>query len=254
MRFLVDGGKKQMQSSLKILLLQARNHGDLAKDEERHSFAEKAGLDVEQFVPYDLLAGTPSLKDVRGYDALMVGGSGDYYVSKGDLPGFDRVLGLLREVVTAGHPTFASCFGFQLMVKALGGDIVYDPQGMEVGTYPLSLTGVGQEDELLGTLPRRFRAQLGRKDRAARLPPGCLNLAFSGLAPFQALRIPGQPIWATQFHPELSGEENRLRFQRYQAGYASVMGEEERDVAATRFGESPETGALIPRFLELVFG
>jgi hypothetical protein len=34
--------------TLKILLLQARNQDDLAKDEERQSFARKAGLDVEQ--------------------------------------------------------------------------------------------------------------------------------------------------------------------------------------------------------------
>ena len=242
-----------MHPSLKILLLQARNHGDLAKDEERASFAKKAGLDVEQFVPCDLLSGTPSLKQVLRYDALMVGGSGDYYVSKGNLPGFAQVLDLLRGVVAAGHPTFASCFGFQLMVKALGGDIVYDSDGMEVGTYELTLTETGRKDELLGGLPPQFRAQLGRKDRAARLPPGSLNLASSGHAPFQALRIPDRPIWATQFHPELSGAENRIRFQRYQAGYASVMSQEERDVAADRFRDSPETEALLPRFLELVF-
>ena len=242
-----------MHPSLKILLFQARNHGDLAKDEERASFAEKAGLDVEQFIPCDLLAGTPSLKQVLSYDALMVGGSGDYYVSKGNLPGFPQVLDLLRDVVAARHPIFASCFGFQLMVKALGGEIVYDSEGLEVGTYDLSLTETGRKDELLGSLPPRFRAQLGRKDRAASLPPGSHNLASSGRAPFQALRIPGLPIWATQFHPELSGAENRLRFQRYQAGYASVMSQDERDTTANRFRDSPETEALIPRFLELVF-
>lgn len=237
----------------KILLLQARNHDDVARLEERQSFADKAGLDVEQIVPYDLLFGTPTLREVLGYDALMVGGSGDFYVSKGNLPGFAHVLELLRDVVASGHPIFASCFGFQLIVVALGGDIVHDQDGMEVGTYDLTLTEAGREDELLGTLPSQFRAQLGRKDRAAQLPAGCVNLAFSERSPFQAMRIPGKPIWATQFHPELSGEENWLRFQRYQAGYASVMSEEERQVAASRFRESPETEALIPHFMELIF-
>jgi len=237
----------------RILLLQARNHDDAAKFEERQSFADKARLNVEQIVPYDLLSGTPTLEEALSYDALMVGGSGDFYVSKGNLPGFAQVLELLQGVVAHGHPTFASCFGFQLLVRALGGDIVYDQEGMEVGTYDLTLTEVGQKDELLGTLPRQFRAQLGRKDRAERLPAGCINLAFSERCPFQAMRIPGKPIWATQFHPELGREENWLRFQRYQAGYASVMSDEERQVAASRFRESAETEALIPRFLELVF-
>lgn len=240
--------------SLKILLLQARNHGDLAKIEERQSFACKAGLDVSQIVPHDLLSGPPSLAQLRRYDALMVGGAGDYYVSKQNLPGFFEVLDLLREVVAHGHPTFASCFGFQLMVKALGGEIIYDPEGMEVGTYELALTPAGQQDELLGTLPPRFQAQLGRKDRANRLPDGCVNLAFSRRAPFQAIRIPGKPIWATQFHPELSGKENRTRFQRYLDGYASVMSADERAVALSRFKESPQTETLISQFLTLVFG
>ena len=240
--------------TLKILLLQARNYGDLAQAEERASFAEKAGLDLEQIVPWDLLSCPPSLGEVLGYDALMVGGSGDFYVSRANLPCFSEAMELMQEVVARGHPTFASCFGFQVMVKALGGEIVYDADGMEVGTYDLTLTEAGQGDELLGGLPRHFPAQLGRKDRAAALPPGCVNLAFSERSPYQALRIPGQPIWATQFHPELSGEENWTRFQRYFEGYASVMSEEERRVARSRFRESPGTTALIRRFVELVFG
>ena len=240
--------------SLKILLLQARNHGDLAKVEERHSFAARAGLDVEQIVPYDLLSGTPSLSEVVNYDALMVGGSGDYYVSKQNLPGFCKVLELLGEVVAHGHPTFASCFGFQLMVQALGGEIIHDAPNTEVGTYELNLTEAGQQDELLGALPPQFLAQLGRKDRAARLPGGSIHLASSERCPFQALRIPGQPIWATQFHPELTGTENLARFHRYQKGYGSVMSEEDQKMTLQRFRDSPETEALIPRFLELVFG
>jgi GMP synthase (glutamine-hydrolysing) len=240
--------------TLKILLLQARNHGDLAKTEERQSFAERAGLDLEQIVPHDLLSGPPTLRQVLQHDAMMVGGSGDYYVSKGNLPGFQQVLDLLQEVVARGHPTFASCFGFQLMAKALGGEIIFDPATMEVGTYELTLTEAGQQDELLGRLPPQFMAQLGRKDRASRIPAGYLHLASSERAPFQAFRIPGQPIWATQFHPELTGEDNRLRFDRYRQGYGSVMSEAEQQLTLSRFRESPETETLIARFLALVFG
>jgi GMP synthase (glutamine-hydrolysing) len=86
------------------------------------------------------------------------------------------------------------------------------------------------------------------------MPNGCLHLASSERAPFQAFRIPGKPIWATQFHPELTGEENRLRFDRYRQGYGSVMSEAEQQLTLSRFRESPETETLIARFLELVFG
>lgn len=67
-------------------------------------------------------------------------------------------------------------------------------------------------------------------------------------------RILGKPIWATQFHPELSGSENLARFKRYQKGYASVMNEKDQQATFDRFKDSPETETLIPRFLEVVFG
>lgn len=238
----------------KILLLQARHVNDTARLEELSSFAEMAGLDESSFVPFDLLNGTPTLNDVKRYDALMVGGSGDYYVSKQNLPGFPKVMDLLAAVVDIGHPTFASCFGFQMMVQALGGRIVYDPDTMEVGTYQLKLSEGGKVDELFSTLPATFMAQLGHKDKADRLPPGVINLASSANSRYQAIRIPGKPVWATQFHPELTREENLKRFHRYLDGYASMMNQKEVEETLARFTDSPETEDLIPRFLHLVFG
>lgn len=240
--------------AVKILLLQARHASDLARKEERYSFALKAGIDEEQIIPFDLLTQTPTMADVKKYDALMVGGSGDFYVSKGNLPAFERILDLLAEVVETGHPTFASCFGFQLMIEALGGSVVYDQDRMEVGTYQIFLTEAGKADELFNCLPGTFWAQLGHKDRADRLPEGVIKLAFNENSPIQALRIPNQPIWATQFHPELTREENLLRFERYLDGYAAFMSEDEMKTTLERFRESPETEQLIPRFLKFVFG
>jgi GMP synthase (glutamine-hydrolysing) len=240
--------------NVKILLLQARESHDAARDNERRSFALRAGIGEANILPYDLLTGTPTLREVRQYDALMVGGSGEYYVSKRNLPGFPAVMELLREVTAVGHPTFASCFGFQLMVEALGGRIVYDEATMEVGTYELSLTEAGQFDDLFGVLPNRFQAQLGHKDRADSLPEGTINLASSASSVYQALRVPDKPVWATQFHPELTGNENLKRFKRYLDGYAATMSQEELDETLNRFIESPETEKLMPRFLDLVFG
>lgn len=239
--------------SLEILLLQARQADDTAKVEERRSFAEIAGLDLNQIVPLDLLQKTPSLDEIRAYDALMVGGSGDYYVTKGNLPGFKQLLAVLREVVDVGHPTFASCFGFQLLVEALGGSVVYDPANMEVGTYQLRLTAAGGQDELFGYLPQTFMAQLGHKDRADELPEGTLNLVSGANAPIQALRVQGKPIWATQFHPELTKEENLKRFNRYLDGYASLMSQYEIQETLARFDHSAEANELVARFLRLVF-
>jgi GMP synthase (glutamine-hydrolysing) len=140
------------------------------------------------------------------------------------------------------------------MVQALGGEIVHDPANTEVGTYELSLTEEGEIDPLLGHLPRSFHAQMGRKDRAERLPDGVANLASSDRAPYQALRIPGKPIWASQFHPELNRAENKLRFEQYLEGYSSHLTPEEQREALSGFLESsPEVHSLLERFLEIVF-
>jgi GMP synthase (glutamine-hydrolysing) len=239
--------------NIRILLLQARHADDAARLEERNSFAKMAGIPEDRVIPYDLLADTPNLATVRRFDALMIGGSGDYYVSKGNLPNFQAVLDLLAGVAAAGHPTFASCFGFQLLVRALGGEICYDPDHMEVGTFTLTLTGDGRSDELFCHLPNTFQAQLGRKDRASLLPPEALHLAYSQDAPYQALRLPGKPIWATQFHPELTRETNLGRFRRYMDGYASVLSPGELQQTLDSFDESPEANLLIGRFVQTVF-
>jgi len=239
---------------LRILLLQARNSGDRAKREEVLSFARACRLEVEQFRSHDLLEGPPSLADIRAQDALMVGGSGEYTVSERNLPGFEELLEVLAEVTEVGHPTFASCFGFQLLVEALGGRVVHDPENIQTGTFRLELTAAGRKDALFSHLPETFYAQLGRKDRASRLPEGIPNLATSRRVPFQALRIPGQPIWATQFHPELDRETNQGRFLNYLEGYGGHLSEEEQRGALAAYRESPEASELLPRFLELVFG
>jgi GMP synthase (glutamine-hydrolysing) len=170
------------------------------------------------------------------------------------MPHFDPLLELLREIAEARHPMFASCFGYQCLVEALGGEIIHDPENIEVGTFELSLTGPGSDDPLLSTLPARFTAQMGHKDRASAHPPGCANLAASERSPFQAFRIPDAPIWATQFHPELSGAANLARYKYYLNGYASHLSKSEVQATFDRFQPSPEASHLLKDFVKLVFG
>jgi GMP synthase (glutamine-hydrolysing) len=241
-------------SSLRVLLLQARNPGDPIREQEVRCFADRTGLRPEQFMPHDLLEGPPSLRAVREHDALMVGGSGDFYVSKSDLPELERTLERLREVAALGHPTFASCFGYHCFVRALGGEIVHDPDRREVGTFTLTLTDAGRADPLFGAMPERFDAQLGHQDRARSHPEGLENLAGSERSPLQALRVPGQPVWATQFHPELDHESSTERLRVYLESYAPDLAGAERARLAAQFKESPAASTLLRRFVELVFG
>ena len=237
---------------MKILLLQARKPDDPAKGEELAAFADKAGLPLSAFVSHDLLLGPPTMERVQAFNSLMVGGSGDFSVATRNLPNLQETLDLLTKVVDLGFPIFASCFGFHLIAAAMGGEVVYNEAGTEVGTYSITLTEDGENDALFGKLPKTFQAQLGHKDYVPVLPEGFINLGFSDLAPIQAMRLAGRPVWATQFHPELSGKDNLFRFNRYMKVYRGVMSEAELTETLNSFRPSPECNTLIPRFLELI--
>ena len=104
----------------KVLLLQGRRADDPMAAHEYACFVDRCCLPVAHVESYDLCDGPPTLSQVREYDALMVGGSGDYYVPDANLPHFEGFLDLLSEVVEIGLPMFASCFGYQSLVEALG--------------------------------------------------------------------------------------------------------------------------------------
>jgi GMP synthase (glutamine-hydrolysing) len=121
-----------------MLLLQARLPGDPIRDREHQCFVASTGLAAEDVVLHDLTGGPSSLARLRNFDMLSVGGSGDFYASKGDLPEFEAYLDFPREVVALGHPTFASCFGYQSIARALGARVIRDSANAETGTFELT--------------------------------------------------------------------------------------------------------------------
>ncbi len=237
---------------MKTLLLQARRPDDPMRAHEYECFLETTGLTSDQLATYNLVEGIPSLSHVREHNALLIGGSGEFYVSKRDLPRFDELLELLAAVAECGHPMFGSCFGYHCLVAALGGEIINDPDNTEVGTYELTRTEASNSDPLFGALPGTFMAQLGHKDRAKFHPPNCGNFASSEHSPLQALRVPGKPIWAVQFHPELTGTRNKERYRHYLEGYTEHLNEQEKQAQMQRFKPSPEATSLLSRFLDYI--
>jgi GMP synthase (glutamine-hydrolysing) len=219
--------------------------------DELLSFAHRLDVPVSQIEPFDLLEGTTSLARVtEGVDAVLVGGSGRFSVTDEEpwlIPFFDT-LGALAD---AQFPTFASCFGFQGLCVALGTEVRPDPEGSEVGTYRLCLTELGRADPLFSILPDEFDAQMGHKDRAMAVPRGAVHLASSPRCPVQALRI-GTRVYATQFHPELTGADNRQRYERYLVEYSTAFGADRAEEILDAFRESPEASSLLGAFRRLL--
>ena len=239
-----------MSDQHRFLLLQARNPGDRVRNEERTAFARRLGVGDDQIVQADIFRDSLDPARLQDVDALLVGGAGEYSVLD-DLDGVRGCISLLTHAANQGFPTFGSCFGFQALVVGLGGTVVADEPNAEVGTYALSRLPAAATDPLFKDLPDEFLAQLGHKDRAEVMPDGVEALACSERAPFQALVIPGTPVYATQFHPELTWNDNRERFERYMDHYGKLFGEKEAQRRLDAHRPSPEANTLLGRFKEV---
>lgn len=237
---------------MRYRLLQARLPSDRVRYEEHAAFVQRLGVRADEVEPWDLLSQPLDHGTALGdADAVLVGGSGAFsvYDDAPWLPGFIDLMGALAD---QGTPTFASCFGFQALVVALGGEVRKDEAAAEVGSFEISLTPEAAVDPLFGLLPERFIAQQGHKDRAVRWPGGLVHLARSERCPYQALRVADKPVYATQFHPELTWEENRTRFSRYFDMYKGAFGESQAQRMLDSFVPSPQANGLLGRFHRLL--
>ncbi|MGM0486898.1 MAG: type 1 glutamine amidotransferase [Planctomycetota bacterium] len=240
-----------MFEKLRFLLFQVRNADDPMRRQELECFARALQCDCTQIQVCDLLREVPTRAALDQVDMVLLGGSGDHSVAKGGhwLP---AALEAMRELHDWSKPTFASCWGFQAMAAALGGEVLTDPKRAELGTTTLHLTEAGRNDPVFSTLPRTFRAQSGHQDTVDRLPVGAELLASSDRVANQAFRIPGKPIYCTQFHPELTREALLERIRVYPEYVEKIAG-----IPYARFAAgcapAPESETLIRRATELYF-
>ena len=235
------------------LLLQARKPGDVMAAHERDCFARALEVPTSEIGCWDLLQGAPPAERLSEQQRLLVGGSGAFSTLD-DEAWLGDFFDFLTEVVIAQkRPTFASCFGFQAIVRAGGGTIVSDPSRAEVGTFDIHVTDAGASDPLLGSLASGFPAQLGHKDHADDLPAGCIHLAGSERSPFQALRVEGTQIVGTQFHPELNREDNLYRYDAYRAAYSGSSADRDDEVVRS-LKATPEATALLRRWADQLSG
>ena len=152
----------------------------------------------------------------------------------------------LLAFVRSGAPTFGICFGHQLLTQALGGSVVRNPRGREIGTVDLELL---ESDPLFGNAPRRLRVNMSHLDSAERLPEGARVLGRTALDPHGAVRF-DERTWGVQFHPEFDGEI----VQGYIDARRDVIANEGIDLGALVAEDVPESAELLRRFARFVSG
>ncbi len=232
----------------KFLLLQVRNRDDSMREQEVNCFARALECQPDQIRVFDLLSGAPTVKQLDEVDVVLLGGSGDYSVAKGG-EWLSAALAAMRELYELSKPTFASCWGFQAMAKALGGEVLTDLSRAELGTVEVRLTQAGRNDQLFAPLGDTFLAPMGHQDCVVRLPPGAVLLASSEKVENQAFRFPDRPIYCTQFHPELDREALLQRVRAYPQYVETITGYS-IEVFAQTCQETKATDLLLSRFVK----
>jgi GMP synthase (glutamine-hydrolysing) len=110
-------------------------------------------------------------------------------------------------LLTSGVPILGICYGFQLMVRDLGGEVRH------TGTGEYGATDLGTADAagvLLAGLPRQQRVWMSHGDTCAAAPPGFGVTATTASTPVAAAEAPGRQLYGMQFHPEVLHTEHGM--------------------------------------------
>lgn len=164
-------------------------------------FLHQGDIDPQQVQIVDLQAGERPLPPEHYCGAIITGSRS---MVTEHLDWSEEAANWVRLAMLQQLPLFGACYGHQLMAYAMGGEVDYLAQGIEVGTLELELTPDGCRDPLVSQLPARFTANLIHLQTVI-APPACATvLARSSVDPHQILRY-GPNAISTQFHPEFSG-------------------------------------------------
>ncbi|MFC3648326.1 type 1 glutamine amidotransferase [Planctobacterium marinum] len=236
------------RAQLKLLLVQIRDKPQV-REEEFDSFVRFAGINSDQLSVlnvFDQPRFSPQLVD--NFDAVLVGGASEASVLEPEVyPFVPDCVQLLQYCKENAKPVFASCFGFQLAVLAMGGEIVRDTADFEIGTLPIQITEAGYQDPLFSGFPNPFYAVSVHRERAPQLPSNCELLAYTEQCP-HAFKVHQRPFWAFQFHPEVDKDILIERLSVFRAQY--TQNAEHFNQVISHAKDTPWSNLLVERFVD----
>jgi GMP synthase (glutamine-hydrolysing) len=138
---------------------------------------------------------------------------------------------LLRHAAGTGVPTLGICLGHQLCAAALGGVVVRNPNGQQVGVLDVGWTDEAAADPLLGPLAGPARAVQWNNDIVVEPPAGAVVLARTAQGEIQSARF-ADTVWGVQWHPE-AGEEICRGWAEHDRDEAAERGVDLEEYVAT---------------------
>jgi GMP synthase (glutamine-hydrolysing) len=114
-------------------------------------------------------------------------------------------------LLSSGVPVLGICYGFQLMVRDLGGEVARTGSG-EYGAASLELTGSG--GVVLGGLPEAQQVWMSHGDTCVLAPDGFTVTASTPGTPVAAAENAELGLYGMQFHPEVLHTEHGIAMLR----------------------------------------
>ncbi|HSV41281.1 MAG TPA: glutamine-hydrolyzing GMP synthase, partial [Nocardioidaceae bacterium] len=116
----------------------------------------------------------------------------------------DGAPGISTDVFTAGVPVFGMCYGFQVMARALGGEVAHTGTS-EFGRTPVRVTAPGT---LLADVPAEHKVWMSHGDTVVKAPEGFSVLASTEVTPVAAFEDLDRRLAGVQWHPEVLHTEH----------------------------------------------
>ncbi len=238
-------------AELRLLLIQVRESEEVARH-ELDSLLDVTGLPENAVWTWNVVSeGDLKWERVAAADGVIIGGAGVHSATHDD-PFTPNLIDSIRRLADEQKPTFGSCFGHQMIARALNGEVITDEEHSEVGCHDIELLEAAAGDRVFGHLwaagTRTFPALMGHHDRVSTLPEGGIELARSEVCPNQAFRVGDLPMWATQFHAELTPARLLERLERYADIYAP--GDDTITKIRGMLRPVDEAASLLGRFLD----
>lgn len=144
-----------------------------------------------EIVRHDITAAR--LKEIAPRGIILSGGPSSVY-EKG-APKCDG------ELFKLGIPVLGICYGMQLACETLGGKVESAP-AREYGRAKIHVTDAA--NELFAGAPTDMEVWMSHGDQVARVSADFIPLAATGTCPIAAVRHKSLPVYAIQFHPEVT--------------------------------------------------
>lgn len=230
----------------KIYVIQFRT--DVSEEHEQKSFQEELDLPEEQLVFVSAVKGTMPLTLPDDAAGVVMGGSGEFYISEGHGRGdwLDQVYTLLEEILEKNVPFLGLCYGFQLFGDYFGAAIVDDEEMRETGSHKVTLLEGAKDDLLFKDMPETFYAQFGHKDTVVNIPDVFIPLCKSERVACEGVRLKGKDAWGVLFHAELTKNGVKERIEIF-PNYTKDPGHMEKTIGELK--DSTEATDLLRRFV-----